>query len=41
MSARKRNEKAFEPREIDTIIARARRDRDAHLRQMVGSLFGR
>lgn len=41
MSANKRKEKTFEPREIDSIIARARRERDQHLRQMFGSLFGR
>jgi len=41
MSAKKRTETNFEPREMETIIARARRDRDAHLRTIIGSLFGR
>jgi len=41
MSAKKRNEQMFQPRELETIIARARRERDATLRNMIGSLFGR
>tara|TARA_Y100000815_G_scaffold142155_1_gene128520 strand:+ start:6041 stop:6178 length:138 start_codon:yes stop_codon:yes gene_type:complete len=41
MSVKKRNETAIDPREMETIIARARRERDAHLRNFIGSLFGR
>lgn len=41
MSANKRTAQQFQPRELDTIIARARRERDATLRTMIGSLFGR
>jgi len=41
MTAKKRTETTFEPREMETIIARARRERDTHLRNMIGSLFGR
>jgi hypothetical protein len=41
MAAKKRTEPHFQPRELDSIIARARRDRDAALRNMIGSLFGR
>lgn len=41
MSAKKRIEPHFQPRELETIIARARRERDATLRNMIGSLFGR
>lgn len=41
MSASKRKDNTFEPREIETIIARAKRERDATLRNMFGSLFGR
>jgi len=41
MSAKKRTEASFQPRELDTILARARRERDATLRHMIGSLFGR
>lgn len=41
MSATNRTAPRFQPRELDTIIARARRERDATVRQMIGSLFGR
>ncbi len=41
MSAKKRIETHFQPRELDSIIARARRERDATLRNLIGSLFGR
>jgi len=41
MSVKKRNDSAFDAREIEAIIARARRERDAVLRNMIGSLFRR
>ena len=41
MSAKKSNDNAFDAREIEAIISRARRERDAVLRSMIGSLFGR
>lgn len=41
MSAKKRHDTHFQPRELESIIARARRERDATLRNMIGSLFGR
>lgn len=41
MSAPKREEKTFEAAHLDTIVTRARRERDAHLRKILGSLFGR
>lgn len=41
MPAKKRNDTHFQPRELESIIARARRERDATLRNMIGSLFGR
>ena len=41
MSIRKHNENTSRPVELDTVIARARRERDAHIRKMFGALFGR
>ena len=41
MSAKKRNSIDYDPKNIDSIIAHARRERDAMLRNMIGSLFGR
>ena len=41
MPAKKRNKTAYNPTEIETIIARARRERDIALRNMIGSIFGR
>ncbi|WP_425418110.1 hypothetical protein [Oricola indica] len=41
MSTRKNTKTPFEPTEFETIIARARRDRDAHIRNMFGAIFRR
>lgn len=41
MSAKTKKQTTFEPREFDTILARARRERDAAVRNIFGSLFGR
>ncbi|WP_293292850.1 hypothetical protein [Oricola sp.] len=41
MTTKAKKKSGFEPTEFDTILARAKRERDAALRSMIGSLFGR
>lgn len=41
MTAKTKKKNHFEPTELDTILMRARRERDTALRNMIGSLFGR